>query len=135
MNISQESDYALRAISAMYSYGKENRIEAKYIAEKENIPIRFLFKILRKLCEKGIVKSYRGVNGGYKLNVELKDITLKDIVEVIQGPIRINKCTDNPDNCLLCSHGCKFYSEMLTVEKEIQQILSKRSIEDILTGG
>ena len=131
MNISQESDYAIRAIRAMYYYGVDNRIEAKYIADKENIPIRFLFKILRKLCESEIIKSYRGVNGGYQLNKPLNELTLKDIIESIEGPVRIQKCTENPENCDNCRQGCQVYREMLSVEREIHSILSKKSLEDI----
>lgn len=131
MNISQESDYAIRAIRAMYYYGVDNRIEAKFIAEKENIPIRFLFKILRKLCEDDIIKSYRGVNGGYQLNKPLSELTFKDIIEVIEGPVRIHKCTEDPTNCDMCRQGCQVYREMLGIEREIHSILSRKSLEDI----
>ena len=89
MNISQESDYALRAIRAMYNFGVENKIEARIISEKEHIPIRFLFKILRKLCAENIIESFRGVNGGYMLKAPLEKLTLKDIIEAIEGPISI----------------------------------------------
>lgn len=132
MNISRESDYALRAIRAMYLNGKDERVEAKVIAEKENIPVRFLFKILRKLAEKNIVKSYRGVSGGYQLNISLDDITIKDIVEIIEGPIHINKCTEDSKECEFCDKGCKFHSEMLKIEEEINNMLSSKTLEEIL---
>lgn len=132
MNISQETDYALRSIRAMYNHGMESRLEAKVIAEREKIPIRFLFKILRKLCTADIVVSYRGVNGGYKINKPLNEITIKNLIEAIEGPIHINRCTKDSSSCELCSFGCELYFEMLHIEKEIQTILENRSLEDIL---
>ena len=69
----------------------ENRqIEAKAIAEKNDIPYRFTLKILRKIVQAGIIKSYRGVNGGYVLNKKPSEITLKDVIETIDGKIAIN---------------------------------------------
>ena len=63
MKITREADYALRIIAML---ADENRqIEAKAIAEKNDIPYRFTLKILRKIVQAGIIKSYRGVNGGY----------------------------------------------------------------------
>lgn len=132
MNISQETDYALRSLRAMYFHGPEHKLEAKAIAEKEKIPLRFLFKILRKLCASRIVVSYRGINGGYKLNKPLSDITLKELIEIIEGPIHINRCTKDNKSCELCARGCELYHEMLEVEREIHSVLERRSLEDIL---
>lgn len=132
MNISQESDYALRAIRAMYNFGVENKIEARIISEKEHIPIRFLFKILRKLCAENIIESFRGVNGGYMLKAPLEKLNLKDIIEAIEGPISINKCTKDKNLCEICLSGCSLYYEMKKVENEILNILSRKSLKEIL---
>lgn len=95
MKITREADYALRIIAML---ADENRqIEAKAIAEKNDIPYRFTLKILRKIVQAGIIKSYRGVNGGYVLNKKPSEITLKDVIETIDGKIAINKCMENSD--------------------------------------
>ncbi|WP_297634599.1 Rrf2 family transcriptional regulator [uncultured Clostridium sp.] len=132
MNISQESDYAIRAIRSMYKIGESNKVEARVIAEREEIPIRFLFKILRKLCKAEIIRSFRGVNGGYLINKPLDTITLKDIIEAIDGPITINKCTEDSQSCNLCIRGCSLYKEMLSMESKIKKILSEKTIKQIL---
>ncbi|WP_055070572.1 RrF2 family transcriptional regulator [Clostridium massiliamazoniense] len=132
MNISQETDYALRSLRAMYFHGPDSKMEAKAISEREKIPLRFLFKILRKLCASKIIVSYRGINGGYKLNKPLSDTTLKELIEIIEGPIHINRCTKDNKSCELCVRGCELYPEMLKVEQEIHSILEQRSLEDIL---
>lgn len=132
MNISQESDYAIRAIRSMYKIGENTKVEAKVISEREEIPLRFLFKIMRKLCKANIVTSFRGINGGYLLNKSLDSITLKDIIEAIDGPITINKCTENTASCNLCVKGCSLYKEMLNIEHKIKAILSEKTLKEIL---
>ncbi|MGL4847315.1 MAG: RrF2 family transcriptional regulator [Clostridium sp.] len=132
MNISQEGDYALRAIRTMYNLGEDNRIEASVIAEKEEIPLRFLFKILRKLRKAGIVDSFRGTNGGYVLKKPLEELTIKDVIEAVEGPIYINKCVGDKKACILCQKGCSLYSEMMEIEREILNILSRKSLKEIL---
>ncbi|NRZ85039.1 Rrf2 family protein [Clostridium beijerinckii] len=92
MNINQESDYAFRIILMLSKEGLDNKLDAKSLSEKGNIPLRFLLKLTRKLTQAGILKSYRGVNGGYAITREPKDITLKDVVEAIQGPIIVTRC-------------------------------------------
>jgi Rrf2 family protein len=85
MNINQESDYAFRIVLMLCKEGLDNKLDAKSLSEKGNIPLRFLLKLTRKLTQSGIVKSYRGVNGGYAISKDAKDISLKDVVEAIQA--------------------------------------------------
>lgn len=100
MKITQEADYALRVVLFLAKL-KTDRIEAKVISENEAIPLRFLLKLLRKLNKANITKSYRGVNGGYALAREPKDINLRQVIEAIDGPIYVNRCLIEPSSCNL----------------------------------
>ena len=124
MKITREADYALRIIAML---ADENRqIEAKAIAEKNDIPYRFTLKILRKIVQAGIIKSYRGVNGGYVL-------TLKDVIETIDGKIAINKCMENPESCK--NNGiCKVQRKLYKVQKVLADEMSKITFQDVLEG-
>lgn len=99
MNITQETDYALRVIAYLSTLEPGTIEKANSISEKEKVPERFLFKILRKLRKAGIVKSYMGVNGGYSLNKDPKEISVKDVIEAIDGPIYLNRCLNDPKMC------------------------------------
>ncbi len=98
MKITQATDYAFRLVLFLAENQGET-IEAKYIAESENIPGRFLHKIGRLLQKAGIIKSYRGKNGGYMLAGRPGDVALKDIIVAIEGDIFVNKCQYDPDAC------------------------------------
>lgn len=129
MKITREADYALRIVAMIAEEGRQ--IEAKVIAEKNEIPYRFTLKILRKIVQSGIIKSYRGVNGGYVLNKAPSEITMKDVIEVIDGKIAINKCMEEQGICK--NDGvCRIQRQLYRVQNVIANELDKITFEDIL---
>ena len=130
MNINQESDYAFRLILMLSREGLDNKLDAKTLSEKGSIPLRFLLKLTRKLTQAGIVKSYRGVNGGYAITREPKDITLKDVVEAIQGPIIVTRCTYDSKACNANKIGhCSIHKALINVQNSIVNELEKVNFE------
>ncbi|WP_422445151.1 RrF2 family transcriptional regulator [Thermoanaerobacterium sp. DL9XJH110] len=120
MKITQEADYALRVVAYLSKMGYGNKITAAKIAEEENIPMRFLLKLLRKLKAAGIIESILGVGGGYTLKKLPEDITLKDVIEAVDGPIYINRCLYDPEKCnLKRASRCNVHNAL----RKIQQIL------------
>lgn len=90
MRITQEADYALRIVCFL---AEEARVlDATAIADSAHITQRFALKILRKLVLGGLVRSYKGANGGYELAEKPENVTLKDVIELIDGEIAISKC-------------------------------------------
>ncbi|WP_411681034.1 RrF2 family transcriptional regulator [Clostridium thailandense] len=135
MRITQEVDYSLRVIFYLSKLGYDKKIEAKFISEHENIPLRFLLKLLRKLTHAKIIKSYRGVNGGYALNMLPKDITLKDVIEVIDGPIYMNRCLCDPSYCNLNrADKCDVHFALAKVQNNLINDLKSINFDDILNG-
>ena len=133
MRITQESDYGFRVILYLSKLGYGEKIEAKAISKDENIPLRFLLKLLRKLTQADIIKSYRGVNGGYSLNQVPENITLKDVIESIDGPIHINRCLYDPDHCnLKRSHICGVHKALAAVQLKLTKDLEGINFKDIL---
>ena len=79
MHMTLETDYAVRIVSCLVTAGR--RMDAKSIAEETSVTLRFSLKILRKLVAGGIIKSYKGTQGGYELAREPKEISLNDVIE------------------------------------------------------
>lgn len=132
MNINQESDYAFRIILMLSKEGVDNKLDAKSLSEKGNIPLRFLLKLTRKLTKAEIVKSYRGVNGGYALAKDPKTITLKDVVEAIQGPIIVTRCIYDQKACSANkgSH-CSIHKALGNIQNTIIDELDKINFETL----
>lgn len=97
MHITLEADYALRIVYTLAL--QQGRMEAKSIAEKACVTLRFSLKILRKLVAAGIVRSYKGSQGGYEMAKPSEQITIYEILEAIEGPLVLNRC-------LLEGHDC-----------------------------
>ena len=99
MRITSESDYALRIITAM---SKRSEVtDAKTLADDTNVTLRFTLKILNKLVGGGIAESYKGARGGYKLKLSPDKISLKMVIELIDGPIAIVRCLESEECCSL----------------------------------
>ena len=97
MKINNETDYAFRI---MRTLAKNDSItDAKTVSDVTGLPQRFTLKIFGKLVSGGLVVSKKGANGGYALSRPASEITLLNILEVIEGPIVISKCLSEDFVC------------------------------------
>lgn len=124
MRITVESGSAVRIILFLAMRGVEVKTGAKMVSENEHIPIRFTLKILRKLKLAGLICSYRGQSGGYALITEPKNITLKNVIEIIDGPIVMNKCLGTTGLCELNRTAvCPVHHYLGSIQNEISKQL------------
>lgn len=132
MRITLESDYALRILTAMAAY--DDVTDAKTISTDTSVTQRFTLKILHKLVQGGLVQSYKGVNGGYKLKAEPKDISLKNVIELIDGPIAIARCLDSTEGCSLnCDKSaCDYHHIFDIISIQLASKLNKITIQDVI---
>lgn len=132
MKLNQATDYAFRAILYLSRLPRGEVVEARLIAEEEHIPIRFLLKIFRLLTRAGIVESYRGVSGGYALSRAPKEITIKDVVEAVEGPVRINRCLIDPEECNKRStSSCPMHRTLFSIQQTLERELEKYDFETL----
>ncbi|MBU3188821.1 Rrf2 family transcriptional regulator [Clostridium bowmanii] len=135
MKITQEADYGLRVVLHLCGLGYGEKVESKVISEKEGIPLRFLLKLLRKLIQVDILRSYRGVNGGYAINKLPEQITLKDVIEAIDGPVCVNRCVIEPSFCNLNRSGvCILHRAMAKVQKNLNADLESINFRQLVDG-
>ncbi len=97
MRITQEADYAVRICIVLDSKGE--KMGAAAISEAACIPQKFSLKILRKLGEKEIVRSYKGAYGGYELARDSNQLSILEIIEAIDGEMLISKCLECDYDC------------------------------------
>lgn len=134
MKITQESDYAIRIILLMSQLSEANdKIEAPKVAEFTKVPKRFTLKIMRKLAQASVINSYRGNNGGYTLNRKPEDISLKDIIEIIDGPVNINRCLHDKSICTLnASEYCAVNETLADIQRNLLSALGNVSFKYLL---
>ena len=99
MQITRFGDYAVRAIVHLATKKSGEIATSEEIANKQNIPLDFLYKIMKTLSMAGLVSVYRGKKGGFALAKGADDISVKDIIEAAEGPIYLNRCLMRKSEC------------------------------------
>ncbi len=131
MNITRETDYALRVVYLLSKAKDGEKISASQISKIEKIPSQFLLKILRKLRQGGLIKSYMGVKGGYTLKKDPEDISLKDVIEIINGPIHLNTCLLDKENCNKYPRHCSIHIQLGKIQDNLLEDLEKVNFKNI----
>ena len=86
-HLSAKSEYAVLAVLALALHPRQSPLQAKAIALRERIPLRFLEQVMGLLRRKGIVESVRGPSGGYRLIRPPARIFLGEVIQAVEGPI------------------------------------------------
>jgi len=95
MNVSTRSEYGLRALIYLASNAKAEAVPAREIAEKWNVPVKYLEQILKTLKDAGIITSQVGVGGGYHLARAASLITAGEVIRVLDGRLAPMGCVSS----------------------------------------
>lgn len=95
--LTRKTDYALLALASLANL-EPSGTSARDLAEKLHLPLPVLRNILKQLASRGVLKSTRGTKGGYRLAKPPSEISLAELVEVIEGPLRLTRCCPTPEN-------------------------------------
>ncbi len=96
--ITRETDYAIRALSTIAQEDKEI-VTVTDLVEKTDIPRPFLRKLLQTLNREGVLKSFKGKNGGFSLINAADKVMVSDIIHIFQGEMQLNECLFKKDVC------------------------------------
>ncbi len=121
MKLSRASSYAASAVAYMAARKQDSPVASHIVAKELGIPELFLLKVLKSLVSARILGSLKGPNGGYRLVRPAKDVSLLEIVEAVDGPIRGEVPTVGADK----SDG-KFDKKLETVCKETAELVRER---------
>ena len=88
MKLTRASSYALHALEYMAARGLDTPVASHHIAQARGIPELYLLKVLKSLVSAQILRSLKGPNGGYRLARPATKITMLEVVEAVDGPIR-----------------------------------------------
>ncbi len=133
MNINQATDYAFRAVLYLAGQPAGEMVEAESIARQQVVPMRFLLKIMPSLIKAGIVKSRRGVGGGYTLARSPEEISLLDVLVAIEGPIFLNRCLIDESYCSRhAAPECLVHQALADIQNRLENDFKCYSLADLL---
>jgi len=121
----------MRAMVHLASHWNENTIPVSRIACDEEIPYQLACKLLQKLNKSKLVKSSMGPMGGFELRKQPSDINLLEIIEVIQGPLSLNRCLLG-DNVCPRQHKCSIREKLSELQIHIDSFLRETSLQELL---
>ena len=131
MQVSRKVDYALRAVIHLADEEAGERIcSVSEIASRERIPRQFLEKIVQELIHKGLVRSRRGPRGGYVLARPPDQVTFRDVIEAVEGPIALNNCTGGHPDCSLIG-ACGMERIWREGQRRVMDLFQTTTIADV----
>lgn len=137
LNLSRKSDYALIALTELARLQRdgEGAISARELSERFSLPSALLMNVLKDLARHTLVRSRRGVNGGYELNAAAEDISVVDAVTAVDGPVRFAACSSASKElgeCCELETGCPIRSPIMKLHLEIVSLLERTTVADLL---
>lgn len=130
MKLTRGGEYAIRGVLflAHQNDGKVSMLSA--IAKAQDVPPRFLAKIFQALAKAGVVKSHRGAKGGFSLARPASEITIRDVVEAIEGPIHLNVCLIGEGECSR-DKICPVHAIWEEAQDRMMSVLARANFADL----
>ena len=99
MQITRASDYAVRVMIHLAGLPPASTVRQSELSKATDVSGHFLSKVLQQLVRSRLIRSQRGSGGGYALAVPARSVSLLDVVEAIEGPVRLNQCIAEGPSC------------------------------------
>ena len=96
---SKKTDYALLALRYLADEAASDDVSARAIAERFEIPLELLAKILQQLARHGLIVAHKGVHGGYRLAQSADAISVADVMRAVDGPMTFTACSPLDMRC------------------------------------
>lgn len=131
IKISKQVDYAFQLIAELAKLEKNASLSLKKFSLQSNISFLFLQKIAKLLREAGIIESIKGKNGGYMLVKPLEKLSVKEVIEAVEGKYSAVECASDA-KCCEKNKKCSMKSGFNIINKQINEYFTKLKVTDIL---
>lgn len=131
LKLSTKTTYAVRALIDLARSSTGTPVRLSQIADRQNIPLPFLEQIFSKLKNAHVVSAIRGPQGGYQLAQQAANITLGDLVSILEGPIEPVLCTHPENRSEVCHEveGCMSRKICSEIDGAVMNILNRNTLE------
>ncbi len=131
MQFTKAEEYGMKGVLFLAEKEKKSITPLSEISKAKNIPEKFLAKIFQSLSRTGIVRSHRGVRGGFTLSRDPREISVKDVLEAIQGPYHLMKCIKDMEVCE-DSKKCAIRDLFVVAENKMIEVFESHSLADMI---
>ena len=133
LKINRQTDYAVRVVLALAKRGEGIRLSTAEIQQEMLIPPALMTRIVAQLAREGLINTFPGRDGGLMLPRPASQLTLKDVVEVFEGPILLSECMQakGEDDCPFRSN-CPVRSKWGRVQVAMLREMASITFEDLV---
>lgn len=132
LKVSQKLEYAMRAMIELSLQRDENTlVSARQIAERQQVPARFLEQQLGALSKAGLVESFRGAGGGCRIARDPAQITIAQIADAIEGQIYPVFCLEPSDHTCFADSRCGLQGFWADVARAVQKVFEETTVADL----
>jgi Rrf2 family transcriptional regulator, iron-sulfur cluster assembly transcription factor len=131
VRLTRGADYGARGMVRLAKMAPSAVVLVSDIAAAEGLPESYLAKIFQDLTKGGIVRSHRGAKGGFSLARPAEQITLRQIIEAIEGPIALNRCLAPWEGCE-CMGTCSMYPVLARAQEQLLNMLDDTTLRDLV---
>jgi len=133
----KRTGYALVAMAHLARLDEGALASAREIAQRSDVSTSLLMNVLKELATAGYVQSVRGAHGGYRLATRTEEVTLADLIEAMEGPVRLAECiTDEASAGEECTckvmARCPVTDPVHRVQRRLNDFLKKVSLAEIV---
>ena len=131
MQFTKAEEYGIFGVLYLAGADGDRVVPLSEISQTMNIPEKFLAKIFQSLSKNGVIRSHRGVRGGFALARKPEDISVREILETIQGPYHLMQCTKGMDLCCRSYDYCALREVLLLAENRLTSVFDAFSLADL----
>lgn len=131
LQLTRGGEYGVRAITYLGRHPVGHVSSLRDVGREQDIPESFLAKIFQSLVRAGLVTSHRGAHGGFSLARSAGEITMREVIEAIDGPISLNACVLWPEDCRRSNH-CAMHAVWLRAQERMMSALDEVTIADLV---
>jgi Rrf2 family iron-sulfur cluster assembly transcriptional regulator len=130
LQLTRGGEYAVRAMTYMARFPVGHVVSLRDIGQAQEIPESFLAKILQSLVHADLAVSQRGARGGFALARPASEITMRDVVEAVDGPISLNQCVLYPEDCTR-NGDCEVHKAWVRAQARLMEVLDSITLESL----
>ena len=127
----RNTDYALRAMLNLTRHWQHDAVSTRDISNEEDISYQLACKLMQMLRNAELVVSSMGAKGGFSLSREPSEITIRQIIEAIQGAIYLNKCMSDDYDCQR-QGSCIVRQSLVVLQDYVDDYFSKTTLADLV---
>lgn len=131
--LNRKIEYSLMALKYIQQRQSDSKVTAKEVADSVHAPFDVIARVMQMMAQKSLLASEQGASGGYRLNQDLKNVSLFQLFEIIEGPTSLVKCISEDGACEI-EKSCNIVSPLKTLNNKLNLFFQNIPLSELING-